>query len=100
LIDSNQTYDDILLRQELQDYADQEPDRFKLWHCLSKPPKDKDWKYTTGHLDQDIMEEHLYPASDDGTATFLCGPPGLIEKAAVPALKKMGFEEGKSLFGF
>lgn len=45
-------------------------------------------------------QQHFYPAEDSDTATFLCGPPGLIEKAAVPALKELGFEEGKTIFGF
>ncbi|KAH9947338.1 hypothetical protein B0H21DRAFT_739121 [Amylocystis lapponica] len=100
MIDSNKTFDDILMYDELEKYANTEGKRFKLWHCLSKAPKDKEWKYTEGHLEKKIMEEHFYAAHDRNTATFLCGPPGLIEKAAVPALKEMGFKEGKSLFGF
>ncbi|PCH32962.1 hypothetical protein WOLCODRAFT_147072 [Wolfiporia cocos MD-104 SS10] len=100
IIDSNKTYEDILMREELQEYADKHPRRFKLWHCLSKPPENKEWKYTNGHLDKNIMEEHFYAAHDGDAATFLCGPPGMIQKAAVPALKEMGFEPGKTLFGF
>lgn len=44
-------------------------------------------------------EEHFYPA-EGRVATLLCGPPGMIEKAAVPGLKDMGFEEGKTVFGY
>jgi len=100
LIDSNKMYQDILMREELQKYADEEPERFKLWHVLSSPPEDKGWKHSKAHLDKDIIQQHFYPAEDKDTATFLCGPPGLIEKAAVPALKELGFEEGKTIFGF
>lgn len=101
LIDSNKSYDDILLVDELQQYADDHSDHFKLWHTLSKKPGDREWKYSEGHLDQKMMEDHFYaPDSEGKVATFLCGPPGLIEKGATPALLKMGFKKGETLFGF
>ncbi|KAL1944973.1 hypothetical protein VTO73DRAFT_2593 [Trametes versicolor] len=100
LIDSNKTYDDILMRDELQKYAEEHSDRFKIWHVISDPPKEKiNVKFTEGRLNKDIMEEHFYPAADN-VAAFLCGPPGLIEKAAIPGLKEMGFEDGRTIFGY
>ncbi|EIW58264.1 uncharacterized protein TRAVEDRAFT_47429 [Trametes versicolor FP-101664 SS1] len=100
LIDSNKTYDDILMRDELQKYAEEHSDKFKIWHVISDPPKEKtNVKFTEGRLNKDIMEEHFYPAADN-VAAFLCGPPGLIEKAAVPGLKEMGFEDGRTIFGY
>ncbi|KAI0340404.1 hypothetical protein BDW22DRAFT_1334308 [Trametopsis cervina] len=102
IIDCNKSFDDILLRDRLEKYADEHPDRFKLWHVLSKAPVKKGWKYGEGHLDEELMREHLYAPSDDGedVVTLLCGPPGLIEKGALPALGKIGFEQGKNVFGF
>ncbi|EIN07313.1 hypothetical protein PUNSTDRAFT_121467 [Punctularia strigosozonata HHB-11173 SS5] len=97
LIDCNKSVDDILMRDELQKYADDRPDQFKLWHVVAKVPDD--WKYDTGRLNEDIMREHFFPAGDD-VVTLLCGPPGLIEHAAVPGLKKLGFKDGETLFGF
>ena len=38
-------------------------------------------------------------STSDGVL-FRCGPPGLIAHGAVPGLKEMGFEEGKTMFGF
>ena len=52
---SNKTFEDILMHDELQKYADKCSDRFKLWHALSNPPDDKEWPYPTGHLDADLM---------------------------------------------
>ncbi|TFY58429.1 hypothetical protein EVJ58_g6427 [Rhodofomes roseus] len=95
----DRTYDDILMRDELQKYADEKPDKFKLWHVLSSPPKDREWKYSEGRLDQKMMEQHFYPA-EDGVVTLLCGPPAMIEKAALPGLQEMGFEDGKTVFGY
>ncbi|RDX54486.1 hypothetical protein OH76DRAFT_1461500 [Lentinus brumalis] len=99
LLDSNKTFGDILLREELQKYADENPDRFKIWHVLSTEPKDKEFKCTVGHLNKDIMSHHFHPAGE-GTGTLLCGPPGLIEKGALPALRELGFKEGESVFGY
>ena len=47
----------------------------------------------------DRRSEHFYPAGD-GVGTFLCGPPGLIEKAALPGLEELGFKDGESVFGY
>ena len=41
---SNKSFEDILLREELGEYADEHPDRFKLWHVLSSEPEDKNFK--------------------------------------------------------
>lgn len=61
---------------------------------------DSDWKYSTGLMDDAMMKKYLHDASDPKTGTFLCGPPGLVQKAAKPALKKWGAKDGKNLFGF
>ena len=43
-VNSNKSFEDILLREELGKYADEHPDRFKLWHVLSSEPEGKDFK--------------------------------------------------------
>ena len=40
---SNKSLNDILLRAELQKYADENADRFKLCHVLSTAPDDQDF---------------------------------------------------------
>ncbi|KIP03550.1 hypothetical protein PHLGIDRAFT_496512 [Phlebiopsis gigantea 11061_1 CR5-6] len=99
MIDCNKTFEDILMHDELQKYADECPDRFKLWHALSKAPEDREWPYPTGHLDVDLMKKQFYPP-DDNVLTLLCGPGGLIEKAAIPGLEEIGFKKGKNIFGY
>ena len=37
LIFANQTEDDILLREELEDVQKEFPDRFKLWYTIDRP---------------------------------------------------------------
>lgn len=43
------------MRDELQNYADKYPERFKLWHAVSKAPHDVNWKYGESSLDQKLM---------------------------------------------
>lgn len=44
-------------------------------------------------------KRQFYPP-EEGVVTLLCGPGGLIEKAAIPGLEKMSFEKGKNIFGY
>ena len=37
LLFANQTEDDILLREELEDVQKKYPDRFKLWYTIDRP---------------------------------------------------------------
>ncbi|KAI0327001.1 hypothetical protein GY45DRAFT_48029 [Cubamyces sp. BRFM 1775] len=97
LIDSNKAYDDIWMRDTLSDYAERHSAQFKLWHVLTNAPQD--WQYSRGRLDRGAMEQHLY-SCEEGVGTFVCGPVGLVEDLALPALREMGFVEGKSIFVF
>ncbi len=63
---------------------------------LSHPSKD--WKALKGHVDAEIIRENAF-GPVEGCVALLCGPPGIIQKAAVPALKEWGFREGVDLFG-
>jgi len=44
------------------------------------------WEGKKGHVDEGIIKEALFPP-EDGAVVFLCGPPGMIQKAALPALR-------------
>lgn len=41
LLFANQTEDDILLRKELDELAEQHPDRFKVWYTLDNVTEGK-----------------------------------------------------------
>lgn len=38
LLFANQTEEDILCREDLEKIRDEQPDRFKLWYTLDRPP--------------------------------------------------------------
>jgi hypothetical protein len=71
MIDSNNTVDDILLYDDLNQYAKGHRDQFKVWYTLSHQPEEQDWKYSVGFLDEQMMRDHFFPPDGDKVATFL-----------------------------
>ena len=72
LIDSNHSFGDILMYEELVQYTKEKPNQLKLWFTLSSKPDDREWPYSVGHLDQKMMEDHFHPSEGDKVGTFLC----------------------------
>jgi len=90
---ANQTEDDILVRDELEEFAKKYPERFQLHYTLDR--SSSDWKYSTGFISKEMIETHLFTSSDGGKKiqTFMCGPPGMLKFACLPNLKELGFTE-------
>uniref|UniRef100_A0A1B0D3G2 NADH-cytochrome b5 reductase n=1 Tax=Phlebotomus papatasi TaxID=29031 RepID=A0A1B0D3G2_PHLPP len=88
LLFANQTENDILLRDELEHFAAQHPDQFKIWYTLDSTPTD--WKYSKGFINEEMIRDHLLPPSDS-TIVLMCGPPPMITYACIPNLDKLGF---------
>ncbi|ODM17807.1 hypothetical protein SI65_06595 [Aspergillus cristatus] len=97
VIDANKTEDDILLRTELDQFAQDNSDQFSIIHVLSHPGKD--WSGETGHVNERILRQYAFEP-DDRSVALLCGPPAMIKKAVLPVLKDWGYHEDKNLFGF
>jgi cytochrome-b5 reductase len=90
LLFANQTEADILCREDLEKIRDEQPDRFKLWYTLDRPPSD--WKYSSGFVNADMIKDHFHPPASD-TLTLMCGPPPMVNFACIPALDKLGYDE-------
>jgi len=88
LISANQTEDDILLRDELDELAEKHSDQFKVWYTVDKG--NDTWKYSVGFVNADMIKEHLEPPSDH-TAVLMCGPPPMINYACIPNLDALGY---------
>ena len=69
----------------------------RVMHILSHP--DEGWKGERGHVDEERIRKRLWEPGE-GRAVFLCGPPAMIQKAALPALRKWGYTEDVDCFGF
>tara|TARA_R110002003_G_scaffold1489_9_gene23151 strand:+ start:30977 stop:31897 length:921 start_codon:yes stop_codon:yes gene_type:complete len=97
VVDANKSEKDILLKEELDMFEKESNGRLKITHVLSHPSEE--WKGQKGHVNADIIKEALF-APGEKTGVFLCGPPAMIQKAALPALKEWGFKEDENVFGF
>jgi len=97
VVDANKSEADILLKEALDQFEKDHHKQLKITHVLSHPSDD--WKGKKGHVDADIIKEALFEPSED-SVVFLCGPPAMIQKAALPALTDWGYEEDKNCFGF
>ncbi|XP_028757479.1 inducible nitrate reductase [NADH] 2-like [Neltuma alba] len=94
---ANRTEDDILLREELDEWAEK-GDRFKVWYVVQES-KSEGWEYSVGFITEDILREHAPKASDD-TLALACGPPPMIQFAVQPNLEKLGYDINNNLLVF
>ncbi len=90
LLFANQTEQDILLRDELEQLAALNSDRFTLWYTVDRG--DDEWKYSKGFINDTMLSEHMPPPSDE-TLICICGPPPMIKFACIPNLDKLGYTE-------
>ena len=90
LLFANQTEQDILLRDILEQLAESNSKLFKLWYTVDRAPEE--WKYSTGFINAEMLEKHMPPPSDE-TLICICGPPPMIKFACVPNLDKLGYAE-------
>jgi nitrate reductase (NAD(P)H) len=90
LVYSNHTLNDILLKGELDELA-QQHHNFKLWYTVSDSPG-PEWKFGVGRIDEKMLHEHLFvPGS--GSVALVCGPPAMVSLSALPMLEKIGFKD-------
>lgn len=88
LIYANVTYEDILLKEELDSLASKYPDRFKIYYVLNQPPEV--WDGGVGFVSKEMIETHCpSPASD--VKILRCGPPPM-NKAMGAHLEGLGYE--------
>ncbi|KAJ3695938.1 hypothetical protein LUZ60_001315 [Juncus effusus] len=101
LVYVNRTEDDILLRDELDQWAALYPDRLKVWYVVGRfnGPKEM-WSYSVGRVNESILREHVPIGGSEDTLAFACGPPQMIQSAVVPNLAKMNYDVENSFFVF
>ncbi|KAF1364529.1 hypothetical protein EJ07DRAFT_162285 [Lizonia empirigonia] len=95
VVDANKSEKDILLKEALDAFEKGSNGRLKITHVLSHPSDD--WRGKKGHVDADIIREALFEPGEK-TGVFLCGPPAMIQKAALPALRDWGFREDQNVY--
>nr|CAD1827129.1 unnamed protein product [Ananas comosus var. bracteatus] len=74
LVYANRTEDDILLRDELDRWAREHPERLKVWYVVSNVRRPEGgWPYSVGHVTEQVLREHVPPGGDDETLGLVCG---------------------------
>ncbi|XP_058089670.1 nitrate reductase [NADH] 2-like [Magnolia sinica] len=97
LVYANRSEDDILFRDELDEWAEKYPN-VKVWYVLSQP-KREGWKYSIGYITESILREHIPEGGSDSLA-LICGPPPMIQFAVLPNLEKMNYDVKNSCLTF
>ncbi|GLT26242.1 hypothetical protein SLA2020_013240 [Shorea laevis] len=87
LIYANVTYEDILLKEELDGLAAKYPDRFKVFYVLNQPPEV--WDGGVGFVSKEMIETHC-PAPAPAVQILRCGPPPM-NKAMAAHLEALGY---------
>ncbi|PKU66932.1 NADH--cytochrome b5 reductase 1 [Dendrobium catenatum] len=87
LIYANVTYDDILLKEELNSLSENYPGRFKVYYVLNQPPEV--WDGGFGFVSKEMIQSHC-PAPAQDIQILRCGPPPM-NKAMAAHLDEIGY---------
>ncbi|KAI0527596.1 hypothetical protein KFK09_003201 [Dendrobium nobile] len=87
LIYANVTYDDILLKEELNSLSENYPGRFKVYYVLNQPPEV--WDGGVGFVSKEMIQDHC-PAPAQDIQILRCGPPPM-NKAMAAHLDEIGY---------
>ncbi|KAF6165193.1 hypothetical protein GIB67_007178 [Kingdonia uniflora] len=94
---ANRTENDILLREELDSWAEKH-ERLKVWYVLSGTVP-LGWKYSVGYITEAILREHI-PEGSNETLALVCGPSPMIQSAVTPNLERMNYDVKNSMLVF
>ncbi|KAJ6826672.1 NADH--cytochrome b5 reductase 1 isoform X2 [Iris pallida] len=87
LIYANVTYEDILLKEELDDLVCKYPSRFQVYYVLNQPPEV--WDGGVGFVSKEMIQTHC-PAPASDIQILRCGPPPM-NKAMAAHLEELGY---------
>ena len=106
LLFANQTEQDILLRDEIENFKKEYPTRFSFMYTIDRP--DENWQYQKGFINQGSTKvfsitEMTYlemigafiPQQSENTMTLICGPPPMVKFACLPNLAANGHSENR-----
>lgn len=92
LIFGNRSIDDILLREELESLASNNPEKFKLHFTVDIAPEESaQWKGGVGFVTKEMIQQKLPPPGPD-TLILFCGPPPFVDMMS-KHLKELGYAD-------
>jgi cytochrome-b5 reductase len=93
LLFANKTVDDIILKDEFDNYASRY-DNFRRYYVIDKAPGG--WEMGIGRIDSALMKDRL-PAPADDTVIFVCGPP-MMQLDLQKKLIELGHAKDRVIF--
>ncbi|OZJ05251.1 hypothetical protein BZG36_02302 [Bifiguratus adelaidae] len=85
LIFANQTEQDILLKDELDRLAKENPDRFKVVYTLDNTPSN--WTCEKGYVTEAMVGKYLPKKDEPKSIIYVCGPDAMLASIAGPKAK-------------
>ncbi|GKZ17886.1 hypothetical protein AbraIFM66951_006905 [Aspergillus brasiliensis] len=88
--------EDLLLKEELDRYATEYPDRFNYIYTVSRPKENS--HYRTGYIDEELLKSE-FKGSMQNTKVFVCGPPAMedslvgTKRSPEGILSRLGFSK-------
>lgn len=99
VLNGNRLVEDILCREDLDRFAEENAEKCKLLHTLSKAPDD--WTGLRGRIAGPLLDKHAHQnvlgCEAGESMVLICGPEAL-EKSAHLALKEQGWSDDDMLF--
>lgn len=92
LLFGNIAEEDILLKRELADLENDNPQRFRAFYALEKPPA-KNWSGGKGYIDKELLKTVLPEPKEENVKVFVCGPPGMMK--SISGAKKSPKDQGE-----
>jgi nitrate reductase (NAD(P)H) len=93
VLDGNRLLEDILLREEMDYFAKENPHKCKVLHTLTKGPKT--WEGLRGRIGPSLLKEHCVKGGE--SMVLVCGP-GTLEKAVHASLLEQGWDDSDLMF--
>ncbi|KAI9194910.1 hypothetical protein LWI28_010089 [Acer negundo] len=87
LVYANVTFEDILLKEEMDNLAASFPSRFKVYYVLNQSPEG--WEGGIGFVSKEMIQTHC-PAPAPDIKILRCGPPPM-NKAMAAHLNDLGY---------
>jgi nitrate reductase (NAD(P)H) len=94
VLNGNRLIEDILCREDLDKFSEENPDRCKLLNTLTKGPDD--WQGLRGRINAQLLQEHCVRHEGE-SLVLICGPEAL-EKSAHKALNEQGWLDEELMF--
>jgi cytochrome-b5 reductase len=68
---------DILLKEELEGFENEFPQRFRCFYTLDKAPES--WPYGKGVITKELLKTVIPDPNSKNIKIFVCGPPGMYK---------------------